>query len=397
MRRRLLVVANRFAPQVGGAELVTLNIVQGLAIHFDVDVVTPLRDDAPRTERRDGFTVFRAWNLHNPVNRLPYLRAEALCPTVFTRLLSGAYDLVHCFPALNRNNQMALLGANLKRIPIFLTNYDAFDYALLLTRGGAISDTLEQLTLTPRQRWQLKRFNAVFTISRRETAMISEVNPNTFLSTVPAILEEHDREVDVEAFRQKYLRGYNGPVILCLSRVAHIKGQDLLLSALPYLREKLPRFVVLIVGRSDFEPDYYRQLQAYVQNNNLEEHVCFTGPLSRDEALASFRVCDVHVFPMRFMNSGAVVVETWAARKPVLLSNMVDPNYVVEGENGFTFDVADPQDLCEKLVLMLRDREHCQIMGANGRRLVEEKFQYPHLIRQYMAAYEEHGGVSCSP
>ena len=94
------------------------------------------------------------------------------------------------------------------------------------------------------------------------------------------------------------------------------------------------------------------------------------------------------------MNSGAVVVETWAARKPVLHSDMIDPCYVVEGENGFTFKSEDTEDLCDKLVRLLQDRELCDNMGANGRRLVEEKFLYPHLIQQYMDAYREYGSVT---
>ena len=44
-------------------------------------------------------------------------------------------------------------------------------------------------------------------------------------------------------------------------------------------------------------------------------------------------------------------------------------------------------------VEVLEDRELCLTMGVNGRRLVEEKFLYPHLIHQYMDAYRAYGGI----
>jgi glycosyltransferase involved in cell wall biosynthesis len=102
--RRLLIVTNRFHPQLGGAELNIYYQARELAKHFEVDVVTPLRDNDPKREEIDGFRVFRQYNLYNPLNRMPYKGHRALCPALPTRILSGGYDLIHCFPAPNPNN-----------------------------------------------------------------------------------------------------------------------------------------------------------------------------------------------------------------------------------------------------------------------------------------------------
>lgn len=392
-RRHLLLITNRFHPQLGGAEFNIFLQAQELSKHFEVDVFTPLRDRDPRRETVGEVRIFRAFNLYNLGGKYPYLESETLCPQVFFKTLFGSYDLVHCFPALNRNIVMVLAAARLRRIPVFMSNFDLIDYRPLVESGLPMRPQLDKIALSRKKRFLLGQFSAIFTISTRETEIIKTANPNTFLSTVPIRIEEYEGEVDERDFRMRYGVPPDVPLILSLGRVSKIKGPDVLLKALPLLRERIPAFHVLIVGRTDYEPDYFTDLRTFVEDNGLQDCVTFTGGVRREDVIGALKSCDVHVLPVRFMNSGAVVVETWAARKPVLHSDMVDPSYVVEGENGYTFRSEDTEDLCEKLVRMLRDPELRRKMGEAGRRLVEEKFLYPHLIQQYLDAYKEYGGV----
>ena len=389
-RKRLALVANRFHPQLGGAELNTYFQSIELSRFFSVDVITPIRDRDPRREKTSGVRIFRVHDLYNPLNRFPSLGSETLCPSVFGKILTGGYDVIHCFPALNRNNLLALTAARLRGIPAFLSNFDLFNYTELLESSSSID--FEKLSLTKRQKKHLGRFDAIFTISERETRLIREANENVFLSTVPIKIEEYEDRVDEPAFRRKYGIPSDAQIVLCLSRVSRVKGQDVLLKAVPLLREKLDRFVVLYVGRTDYEPDYYAEMQDFVERERLEDHVIFAGGVPREDALAALRLCAVHVLPMRFMNSGAVVVETWASERPVIQSTRIDPNYVKEGENGLTFKIEDPDDLVEKIAHLLREPELCRRMGEAGRKLVEQRFLYPHLIDQYLRTYETYGG-----
>ena len=63
------------------------------------------------------------------------------------------------------------------------------------------------------------------------------------------------------------------------------------------------------------------------------------------------------------MNSGAVVVETWASYRPVLQSDVVDPNLVVEGENGFLFKSRDINSLAEKMRQSYEQKHHFEKMA----------------------------------
>ncbi|GJM27187.1 MAG: hypothetical protein DHS20C16_36020 [Phycisphaerae bacterium] len=395
-RKRLLLVTNRFHPQVGGAEFNIFQQARELSNYFDVDVFTPMRDRDPRHEILDSISITRGFNFRNLSRTYPDLKTETFCPGVFFKTLFGGYDVVHCFPSLNRNNILTLLAAKLRGIPVFMSMFDLDDYASLLDDGVPLQQIFEN-QVSMAAKWQVffRRFSGIFTISSRETANIKTVNENTCLSTVPILIDEYDQKVDVDDFKKRYAIRPHVPLILCLGRVANLKGQDVLIRALPRLREKIKDFHVLVMGRTDHEPEYFADLQELVKKEDLDQHVTFTGVVPREDVIAALTACDVHVLPVRFMNSGAVVIETWAARRPVLHSDGIDPCYVIEGKNGFTFRSEDTEDLCDKLVSMLEDRQSGDAMGANGRRLVEEKFLYPHLIQQYMEAYRDRGGVDC--
>ncbi len=395
-RKRLLIVTNRFHPQVGGAEFNIFQQALALSEHFDVDVFTPLRERNPRHERVESISITRGFNFRNLSRTYPDLGTETFCPGVFFKTLLGGYDVIHCFPSLNRNNIMTLIAAKMRGVPIFMSMFDLDDYASLLEEGVPLHRIFEnQVNMAEKWRVFFRRFAAIFTISSRETANIKTVNENAFLSTVPILIDEYDATVDVAEFKTCHGVRPHVPLILCLGRVAKLKGQDVLIKTLPRLREQTKEFQLLIVGRTDHEPEYFAELQTLVEKEALQSQVTFTGVVPREDVIAALKACDVHVLPVRFMNSGAVVIESWAARKPVLHSDAIDPCYVIEGENGLTFKSEDTEDLCDKLASMLDNPQLCADMGANGRRLVEERFLYSHLIQRYMEAYRVHGGVDC--
>jgi glycosyltransferase involved in cell wall biosynthesis len=72
---------------------------------------------------------------------------------------------------------------------------------------------------------------------------------------------------------------------------------------------------------------------------------------------------------------GLVVLEAYAAGKPVVASRMGSlPHVVREGKSGLLFAAGESQDLAEKIGRMSNNAEEREAMGRYGRALVETEY-----------------------
>jgi len=96
---------------------------------------------------------------------------------------------------------------------------------------------------------------------------------------------------------------------------------------------------------------------------------------------------NAHVIPVRFMNSGAVVAESWAAGTVVIQSDAVDPNYVEDGVNGYVFPSESVDALAAKMMTAWRNRAQLDAMAARGKEFVLANLTYQRLVEIYAEQY----------
>ena len=124
-----------------------------------------------------------------------------------------------------------------------------------------------------------------------------------------------------------------------------------------------------------------------MEETGLGDRVLLTGMVDRPDVIAWLAHADAHVIPVRFMNSGAVVAETWAAGTIVIQSDAVDPNYVVDGENGYLFPSESVDALAEKMRAAWHNRATLPAMAERGRRFVLDNLTYQRLVEIYSEVY----------
>ena len=305
---------------------------------------------------------------------------------IFFRILFGDFDIVQVFPALNKNNMLALLAAKIRGIPYILTTFDLLDYAEIERKTGTVNpDVLKGFKPGGFRRKCLEWCSHIFAISNREINVLSKFNPNVSYSPVPIRPEEY--EIDTPDVRAKYGISKDTMLFLVLGRVSRLKGQDLAVKAFVDAANDMPGSVMAVVGRNDYEPKLKADLEKLVSEKGLEDRVKFTGVLEREDVIGFLKQSDIHVIPVRFMNSGAVVVESWAGGIPVIQSDAVDPNLVEEDVNGYIFPKEDVQALSDKMRKAFTNRAKLSAMARKGREMVMQKFTYQHLVDIYEDVY----------
>jgi glycosyltransferase involved in cell wall biosynthesis len=199
-------------------------------------------------------------------------------------------------------------------------------------------------------------------------------------------LEEYD-SAERGDFRRKHALG-NRPIVLTSSRVTPHKGQDIAVEIAAHVVRQYPQAMFVIAGVVD-DRAYYEQLTRRVSELGLDNNVLFTEAISRAEMSQAYVDSDLNLVPVRFMNFGLVILEGWAARKPLVQSDRTDPNLVQEGVDALTFPFDDIDAGANAICRLLADENLRISMGEAGRKKVEENYTWKKVAEFVESTYAE--------
>ena len=168
-----------------------------------------------------------------------------------------------------------------------------------------------------------------------------------------------------------------GFAMVYLGYVQELRGLDTLVEAVPYILEAGEEVHLVVGGEGDHKPT----LEALVRERGLEEYVHFAGWVEPEHGPAFLASGDVGVIPHRLSPFTHTTVpnklfDYMLVGLPVLATAMRPVERIVtEEECGRIIpEGTSPAEVAEVVVDLKRgDRER---MGANGRRAVEERYNW---------------------
>ncbi|MDZ7260587.1 MAG: glycosyltransferase family 4 protein [candidate division KSB1 bacterium] len=162
------------------------------------------------------------------------------------------------------------------------------------------------------------------------------------------------------------------------------KGLVYLLEAFEILVKELPQVQLLLVGQGALR----NFIEKTVIEKNFQEKIHLLG--FREEIPDIMKALDVLVLPSLWEGFGIVLIEAMAAGKPVVTTNVSSmPEIVSHGQTGFLVTPANSVSLAQALMTILRDKTLAQTMGAEGRRMVQERFTLKRMIDHYERVFYE--------
>ena len=155
------------------------------------------------------------------------------------------------------------------------------------------------------------------------------------------------------------------PIVLALGRLHRNKAFDVLIRALP----RLPGVTTIIAG----EGAEREALQALARQTGVADRVVFAG--WRDDTAALLAGCDVLACPSRHEPLGNVIVEAFAARRPVVAASSDGPRELIRpGEDGLLVPLDDPEALATSIGLVLGNAGFAAGLTAAGRAKFDAEF-----------------------
>jgi sugar transferase (PEP-CTERM/EpsH1 system associated) len=187
----------------------------------------------------------------------------------------------------------------------------------------------------------------------------------------------------------------NRVVIGTVGRLAAVKDQQLLLTALHQLQTERPALRdtlrLMIVG----DGPERAALEAQIDRLSLQDQVWLAG--DREDIPELLRSMDVFVLPSLGEGISNTILEAMASGLPVIASTVGgNPELVQEGRTGLLFPAGDADTLTGALTRLIDDQSLRQAMGQAAMAHIRQHFDWQRTVESYLTLYDEllyHGAV----
>ena len=172
----------------------------------------------------------------------------------------------------------------------------------------------------------------------------------------------------------------------CIGRIMEQKGQKSFLLAIPRVIPKWPETLFLIVGDVfSGREGYKKELLEIIDKNGLRDYVRFIG--FKENIGDVIKSLDVLVFPSVAPESfGLSVLEAMSFGKPVIASNTGGVSEIIQdGVTGLLFEPGHPEQIAERIILLLDQRESYDAIGKGAKEAVTERFS----LEKYVTTMEQ--------
>lgn len=193
-------------------------------------------------------------------------------------------------------------------------------------------------------------------------------------------------DFEMDAGRDKETLGIHpmAPTFLFAGRIVYQKGVDVLMDAVPYLLKHVPTAKFLMAGDGEMRWD----LEQACKTRGLSDAVRWLGKVDHSRLIRLFKACDAVVVPSRNEPFGIVILEAWAAGKPVVTTRNGGPGeFVTHDRTGVTVECT-ADSLAWGLGFICGNFEHARWMGRQGREDVERRFTWDRIAEQTLAVYQ---------
>lgn len=383
---QILMLSWEFPPfSVGGLSQHVYELSRAMAGEgMNVEVITTA-SSSPSAEIVDGVIVHRVepypGRQLNFITWVQQLNLAMLEKGVSLNNRTGGFDIIHAHDWL-----AAYAGRGLKNIyhlPLIATIH-ATEHG---RNGGLFT---EEQKYIGEVEWQLiydswkticcsqymeEELATVFQTPRDKIEIIPNgVSPESFQISSP------DNSI------REHFAPHGEKIIFYVGRLVQEKGVQVLLRALPLVREQCPDARVVIAGTGPYEEELQRQ--AAIQG--LDQHVIFAGYIDDYTRNQLYHWSTAAVFPSFYEPFGIVALEAMAAGTPVVVGDVGGFRETVKhGENGLKAVPGDPASLARQIGTLLSSPDLAKKLARKALFDLHHQFSWKSIARDTIAVYRE--------
>jgi glycosyltransferase involved in cell wall biosynthesis len=389
---RILYVARRYWPAVGGVETYLRKLATELGSRHELTVLAGRIDDGEHTRLTDSlrppepFEPFEDGPVTVKPLRVPVRRrmiAAPLIAHVTPGLRRYAYGRTRPLAASLLARAVAPSIAEEARGADVIHMWAGDLLASAAVRAGELAGV--PVVITPfahRGQWgydsaSLRAYGtAARTIALLETEahLYEEFGIDRARIDVLGVCSAGIPPIDrVEARRRLEI---DGPLVLFLGARREYKGFDLLLQAAPAVSAAHPATTFAFVGPGPALSDL-----------PADSRVLDVGAVDEDQKALWLNAADLVCLPSAAEILPGSILEAWSVGTPVLTSDIPPLVELVTGADAGRYASRDPEAIARTLVEMLDDPDELRQMGARGRAAWQQRFTLDVVARRHEETY----------
>lgn len=391
----ILFHVSRYWPAIAGAALHTRELTHHLAQHHQVSVVRHCADELSSSEiafahhqsyldvdKDYGIPVYQIGPgklLERPIQTLShyYANQRLIRPLYATmaratvasqlRALNAPYQLIHAvYTGLTCTVEAAQQVAKEKRIPFVLTPLPHLpskekEATPQFQRLYQKADALIAMTQFERE-WLIEQGGA-----KPERVHVCPIGPLV------------DEQADPLKFRKEYDLE-DAPIVLFIARQVAYKGYRHLCEAAAAVWAKYPDTHFVFLGPPT------KESQAYF-DGFTDSRLINLGEVSSEVKSLALAACDVLCVPSTEESLGAIYLEAWAFKKPVIAADIPAMHSVITHEEDGLIVPQDAKTLSQALLRLLADNTLRNRMGEAGYHKVRSQYDWDVITYRLLHLY----------
>lgn len=191
-----------------------------------------------------------------------------------------------------------------------------------------------------------------------------------------------ENKINLVRFKPSPKKQKDFVTVVYIARIVNLKGHTELIKAWSLLPKEINK-KLLIVGPDGLNNEIHLLANKLVPDGS----VIFTG--QRLDVANILMECDFAVLPSFKEGLPIALLEKMAMELPVVVSNIPElTSIVTDGVDGLVFKCGNVEDLAEKMLILMKDREVRLRMGKAARTTVEEKYGSANIALANEKVYE---------
>lgn len=252
------------------------------------------------------------------------------------------YDLIHSHGVMA--GLPAKVAATILRIPIVHTVHGS---PYLDQKKKNFQYYIEKIILTN------TRYSAQISVSKN---FLKHKNSNKDIEVIP-------NGVSTSSFDAIRAKKNKNPMLIWVGKNIPEKGVAVLKEAIGRVRKKLPK---------------------------LETELVTGGRLKGEKLIRAYKRSHVFVLPSLAEGQPITLLEAFAAKLPVIATNVGDnTKIVIDGVNGILIEPDNTTQLTKAILKILRSRNKGRNLGMSGYRLVKKQYSWGNVAKQTYGVYKK--------